>query len=82
MYELTPREFANYAKGQENVYRARERMDWERTRYMAWVMARTQGAKIQSPRDMFLLDHERPTKTEQEKRREAIENKFPKQIDG
>lgn len=82
MYELTPREFANYAKGRVNIMRAQERMEWERTRWLGFISFKAAGAKIRSPKDLMLLDHERPTDEDKSKRLEAIKRKFPKQIDG
>jgi hypothetical protein len=34
------------------------RHDWEQTRYSAFVQLKSQGAKFDEPRDLFLLDGE------------------------
>ena len=78
---MTPREFANTLKGITDRKQFEQRAEWERTRWLGFITSQVFGnSKIQSPQDLFLLDHEQPNEKEQERRKKAVAQKFPKQI--
>ena len=82
VYDLTPREFDNYLQGRLNVIRHDNRMEWERTRWLAFIVTRVAGGKASSPKDLMLLEHEQPSKDEQKARIEMVNKKFPKTLNG
>jgi len=82
VYELTPREFDNYIKGVVNLAKAENRSEWERVRWLGFVVSRIAGAKYDSPQDLMLLDHEQPSKAEIESRKKMLKRKFPKKLNG
>lgn len=82
VYTLTPREFQNHANGYTERMRIEQRMEWERTRWLGWVIARGNGSKADSPKDLMLLEDEMPTEDQQKERMEALNRKFPKRWHG
>jgi hypothetical protein len=78
LLEMTPREYANYSKGVQDIWAAEERVEWERIRWLGWVISNHLTGGYKTPKDLQKLPHEMLTKKEQEQKKEKLSSLFPK----
>lgn len=88
LYELTPRQFNNMLTGWYDTKQASERIEWERTRWLASLLINIQlpkGKQLKSAQDLAVFEWERDPEKEkidkaEHERRKAIAMSWPNEI--